>query len=308
MNSPSSRLPASGLLCLFIVYVVWGSTYLGIRVAVREGSGFTPFALGASRTALAAILLFLWVAFRRNRNSPFLPTRNDARTLAVSSFAMWIGGNALVMAAERHVDSGIAALLVGTTPIFMTLVESIWDRRRPTLVLSLSMLLGFLGLTVLTLPLFRHGTRADAISAVMLLIAPLSWGFGSVLLARRPVGLPLFVSAGYQQLFAAVFFSLFALGFGEPLPAPTHDAFLAFLYLAVMGGVVSFTAYLTALKTLPVSVVSTYAYVNPVIAVILGALILDESLTIYTLLGSVLIGGGIFGVFRSKGASRKAEG
>jgi drug/metabolite transporter (DMT)-like permease len=269
-------------------------------VAVREGGGFTPFALGASRTAIAAVLLFLWARLRNETAHSFLPTKKDAITLLVSSFAMWIGGNALVMVAERHVDSGLAALLVGTTPIFMTIVESVWDRKKPSLTLVLSMVIGFLGLGLLTLPLFRHGTRADAVSAAMLVIAPLSWGFGSVLQARRGISLSLSVSAGYQQLFASVFFLLFAIGFGEPVPSPSTDALIAFWYLVIMGSVVSFTAYLIALKSLPVSVVSTYAYVNPVIAVLLGALFLDEALTLYTLIGSALIVVGIFGVFRGK--------
>jgi drug/metabolite transporter (DMT)-like permease len=302
MCSESSRYKAAGLISLGIIYVVWGSTYLAIRVAVKQGSGFTPFALGAWRTALSAAVLFLWAFLQsKDKKQIFrLPSKQDATTIVVSALAMWIGGNAMVMTAEQHVDSGIAALLVGSMPIWMTLIEAVWDRRRPSFMLSISMLTGFGGLIVLTLPILKHGTRADVLSAAMLLFAPVSWGFGSVFQARRPVGFTPAASAGCQQAAAAVFFLILALAAGDPFPAPTPQALAAGLYLAVMGGAVTFTAYLTALKLLPVPLVSTYAYVNPVIAVILGFLILDEPITIYTQIGSLLIILGIAGVFRDK--------
>ena len=304
-TAPSSRSPLTGWISLSIIYVVWGSTYLGIRITMAEGSGFTPFALGASRCAVSGTVLLAIVLFK-NRKSPIrFPSRRDLLTVFISALTMWIGGNALVMIAERHVDSGTAALLVGTIPLWMTVIDAIWDRHRPGLLLIVSMLLGFSGLTVLTLPLLRHGTHADIVSAALLLIAPLSWAFGSVIQARRPMSLSPTGSAAALQWAAAVLFFLLALIARDPFPSPTPKALAAAAYLAIMGGVVAFTAYLVALKLLPTATVSTYAYANPVIAVFLGFLILDETITIYTVTGSALILLGIFGVFQSKKTDRK---
>lgn len=127
-----SNRPVSwtGLFHLFVVYLVWGSTYLGIRVAVREGSGFPPFLLGASRTLTAAALLFAWNLLRRQR---IRPCRNEWMTLLPAGLLLWVGGNGLVNWAEQRADSGYAALLVGAMPIWVVLMESLVDRRRPTL-------------------------------------------------------------------------------------------------------------------------------------------------------------------------------
>jgi drug/metabolite transporter (DMT)-like permease len=291
----------AGLIHLFVVYVVWGSTYLAIRLAVREGSGMGPFLLGATRTLAAGTILLGWNMLRRNR---LRPTRGEAFVLATSGLLLWLGGNGLVNWAEQHADSGYAALLIGTTPLWLAVVESLLDRRAPTFRLTAALLVGFAGLGLLTYPEIRHGGEADLLSLIALLLAPMSWVTGSVLLARRPVKLSPTLSSGYQQLTGSAGFFLVAWLLGEPMMNPTAEAWGAWAYLVVAGSVIAFTSYIFALRLLPPSVVMTYAYVNPVIAVFLGWLILDEPITGWTVGGTVLILLGIAGVFHEKRSKR----
>ena len=150
------------------------------------------------------------------------------------------------------------------------------------------------------LDIFCIMRRADLKSILALLGASLSWATGSVLQGRRPVSLAPQVSAGYQSLAGAVGFVILVALTGEPQPAPTLPALLALGYLAIFGSVVAFTAYVITLRDLPMSVAMTYAYVNPVIAVFLGNLILKEPITIWTIMGAALVILGVAGVFRAR--------
>ncbi len=296
-------LPLAGLLNLLVTYIVWGSTYLAIRVAVREGAGWGPFWLGASRVLVAAAVLFL---FNRLRGTRLRPTRFEFGVLAATGLLLWVGGNGAVNWAEARIDSSLAALIVGTMPIWVALMESLMDRRPPSFLLSGSLALGFAGLVVLTLPKLREGVTGDLLGIVVVVFAAVSWGFGSIILSRKPLALDPIVVAGWQQLVGGVGFTLIALAVHEPLPDPTPEAWLAWSYLVVFGSLLAYTSFVYALKLLPTSVVTTYAYVNPVIAVLLGWLILSEPVTGYTLAGMVLIVGGVYGVFRDKGKRRPA--
>jgi drug/metabolite transporter (DMT)-like permease len=286
-----------GLAHLFVVYLVWGSTYLAIRVAVRDGNGFPPFLLGASRTLAAAVLLLLWNAARRSR---LRPTRGEWPALMVSGLLLWIGGNGLVNWAEQRADSGYAALLVGTTPMWVALVESAIDRRAPTWRMGAALAVGFLGLGALTYPVIRLGVRADHWAVAALLCAPLSWGIGSILQSRRPARLSPTASSAYQQLVGGVAFLLISLAIHERRPDPTLRVWLSWGYLVVAGSLIAFTSYLQALRLLPTRIVMTYAYVNPVIAVFLGWLILRERITGWTVAGTILILMGVAGVFHER--------
>jgi drug/metabolite transporter (DMT)-like permease len=283
-----------GLVHLLVVYIVWGSTYLGIRIAVREGTGFPPFTMAGTRVLAAGLLLLLLGALM-HRN--LRPTRSDLVVFASSGLLLWLGGNGLVTWAEQRAESGYAALLVGSAPIWTTIVESVLDRRPPTLRLLGALLIGLAGVGVLNLPVLRHGSTADVLSAGALLLAVMSWGLGSVFQKRRPVSLSGEANAAYQLLFGSVALLIVAAASGEPRPAPTPAAFAAWGYLVVFGSVIAFTSFVKALQLLPVSVVMTYAYVNPVIAVLLGRLILGERITMWTLAGSVLVILGVMGVF-----------
>lgn len=296
-------LPVAGLLNLLVLYVVWGSTYLAIRFAVREGAGWGPFWLGASRVLLAAAVLFLVNAMRGAR---LRPTRTEMVILVGTGLLLWLGGNGAVNWAEQRVDSGLAALIVGTMPIWVALMESVIDRRPPSLLLMASLLVGFVGLAVLTAPMLTDGVTGDVLGIVAVVFAAITWGMGSIWLNRRPLKLDPLVVSGWQQLVGAAGFSLFAMGVGEAAPDPTPVAWAAWAYLVVFGSLLAFSCFVYAVKVLPTAIVMTYAYVNPVIAVLLGWLVLSEPITVYTVAGMALIITGVVGVFRDK--AKRNEG
>jgi drug/metabolite transporter (DMT)-like permease len=284
-----------GIANLLVVYFVWGSTYLAIRVGIRSGAGFEPFWFGGLRVLAAAVILIGWGLIRRNR---ILPSRRDIIVLAAAGFLLWIGGNGLVIIAEKRVDSSLAALIVSITPIWVAVIDSILDKRLPSFQFALALITGFGGVLLLSYPVLSSGIRADILSVMYLFLATISWSSGLVLQTRRPVDLSRGVSSGYQQLFGGIFYVLIALMAKEHLPTPTTEAWLAWGYLVIFGSLLAFTSFVTALQLLPTSIVTTYAYVNPVIAVLLGWLILGEPVTIWTLGGGLLVLLGVMGIFR----------
>ena len=294
MNRP--RISWTGLLALFVVYIVWGSTYLAIRYAVRMGSGFPPFSMAGTRVLLGGSILLLIALGLRQRTRP---TRAEFGWLALSAFLLWNGGNGLVSWAEQRAPSGYAALVVGTTPIFSAVIEALFSRRRPSAGLLLALVVGFAGLFLLTQPILHAGGRSDYLTTLALVGAPLSWSVGSTLQKRHPVAMPIAVTAGWQQILGGVGFLVLLTATGEPTPHPSAAAWWAWGYLVIFGSV-AFAAFLLALRHLPMPIVMTYAYVNPVIAVLLGWFFLHEEVTLTTVGGMLLILTGVAGVFRQK--------
>jgi drug/metabolite transporter (DMT)-like permease len=291
-----ASITSKGILNLAVVYVIWGSTYLAIRIAVREGAGFPPFALAASRVLAAASILFVWTVLRRGR---LRPSRGELVVLAGSGVLMWVGGNGLVTWAETRADSGLAALIVGIMPIWAVLIESIIDRRVPSKKLMVSLLLGFAGVALLFRPVLREGIGGDLPSLVALVLAPLWWALGSIWLQRRPTKLGILAISAWQQFFGGLAFLVLMFAFREPLPTPTGEAWLAWIYLVVFGSVLAFSSYMVVLRLLPVQIGMTYAYANPVIAVFLGWMILSEQVTLWTFGGAAFVVLGIAGVLNN---------
>ncbi len=302
---PDASARRAGFLHLSIVYVVWGSTYLAIRIAVRPEGGFPPFALGSLRMLLAGGILLGWAAIRGTRVAL---SRRDAVTLAAAGLLMLPLGNGLVNWAERRADSSYAALLVGSLPIWTAVIEAVLDRRRPTLRLALSLAVGFGGLVLLVAPGLAKAGAADAGAIVALLVAPITWALGSVLQTRRPVSVGPVASAGYLHLFGAAGFLVLFLALGETLPRPSAAAWGAFSYLVLAGSVGAFTSFVRVLRLLPMGVVMTYAYVNPVIAVVLGAVFLRERVTWTGVAGMALVLAGVWGVLGDKFRRSPAPG
>jgi drug/metabolite transporter (DMT)-like permease len=286
-----------GLVHLLVIYVVWGSTYLGIRVAVREGAGFPPWIMGATRTLVSGGLLLLWAVLLKKRVKL---TKYEIGVLAGSGLLLWLGGHGLVVWAEQRAHSLFAALIIGAEPIFVALTEVFLDRRLPSPAFVLSLIVGFAGIAVLSAPILTSGITADILSLAALLIAAISWGLGSILQQRKPVDISTTTSSGYQLVFGGVGLAVTALLVREPLPTPTTEAWMAWLYLVIFGSLVAFTSYVQALQLLPLSIVMTYPYVNPVIAIFLGWLILDEPVTIWTITGAALVMLGVAGIFRTR--------
>ncbi len=290
------NLSKKGLFHLFIVYTVWSTTYLGMRVGVDPANGFPPFLFGALRLGAAALILF---ALARLQHFTIKPTRQELVSLALVGNLLWMGGNGLVLWALQFADSGFASLIVASAPIWATMIELVLYKKKPSTVLLIALFVGFIGVAALSAPSLGKGS-AQAFAVVALLVAAVSWALGSVIQTRRPVNLPPQVMSAYHQLFASVGFLLCSQLLGEPSPQPNLSAWLAWLYLVSFGSVFAFTSYIYSLKLLPINIAMTYAYVNPVLALFLGWLLLNEPIGIWTILGAALVLVSVFGIFSAK--------
>ncbi|MDP6726005.1 MAG: EamA family transporter [Candidatus Marinimicrobia bacterium] len=293
-----NKLSLSGLVHLFIVYVVWGSTYLGIRVAVQEGSGFPPIIMSATRVFAGSIILITLAKFIQKQTLRL--TKDEWIVLSVSGLALWWGGNGLVALAETTVTSGYAALIISCTPIWVAIIEAIIDKKRPTMLLVISLLIGVAGIAVLNWPAIQTGNMKSLWGGFLLVIAGLSWGAGSIYQKRKNVKSSPEVSSAIQQLSGSIALLITSFIISEPLPNPVPSAWWAWGYLIIFGSVIAFTSFVKALKLLPPNIVFTYAFVNPVVAVILGFLVLGEPVTRWTFGGAVLVIIGVLGVFKEQ--------
>ncbi len=295
------QVTLAGVLNLLVVYVVWSSTYLAIRVAVREGSGFPPFTMAGLRIGAAGLLLLLFALVTRAR---VRPTSAELGVLAVSAVLLWVGGNGLVSWAVQHAHSGYAALLIGSTPIWVAVMEVIVDRRAPSAWLIGALLVGLAGVALLSAPVLASGAPADLGAVAALLLAAISWGAGSLFQKRREIRLGVAAAAGYQSVIGGAILLGIAVVAGEPPATPSLEAWLAWGYLLAFASVLAFPAFVQVLRLLPMSVGMTYAYVTPVGAVILGWWLLGEPITPHTVIGAALVLLGVAGVFHEQFRSR----
>lgn len=245
---------------------------------------------------MAALILF---ALARLQHYTVKPTRRELFSLFLVGNLLWMGGNGLVLWALQFADSGFASLIVASTPIWATLIELVQYKKKPSTVLLVALLVGFLGVAALSAPSLGKGS-AQAFAVIALLIAAVSWALGSVIQTHRPVNLPPQVMSAYHQLFASVGFLLISLLIGEPTPQPNLSAWLAWMYLVGFGSVFAFTSYIYSLQLLPINIAMTYAYVNPVLALFLGWLLLNEPIGLWTILGAALVLVSVFGIFSAK--------
>ena len=290
-------------LALGIVYVVWGSTYLAIAIAVQT---LPPLLYSGVRFALAGLILAGWLALR---GVDLRISRRELGGAAAVGILMLAGGNGLVSLAERTVPSGVAALIVASIPLWIVVYRMIAGERMGRDLLS-GVLLGLVGVAVLVVPGGLNGT-VDPIGALMLFGATLSWALGTFLSPRLETPRNALVSTAYQMLAGCVVLTVAAPGKGEvaQLNPATFSArsLIAFAYLVVFGSLVAYSAYTWLLQNTSVSLVSTYAFVNPVVAVVLGALILAEPITPTIVVGAAIIVVAVaFIVFRQN-AARRAE-
>ena len=301
----STPLPTVGLFHLGIVYVVWGSTYLAFRVGVGPGGGFEPFMMGAVRFIPAALLLLGFAILQRGR---IRLSRDEFWMLAISGITLWVGGSGLILIASKYTASGYAALMIGATPIWAAIIEGILGRKRPSNWLVAGLLLGMVGIMVLSTPKLMENSQTSLFAFILLVISPILWTAGSIYSQRRQPQLEPVVVSAYQQLFGGIGFLLLSPVLGERWGNPSTAGWLALIYLIIFGSLIAYTSYILAIRLLPLSIVTTYAYVNPVVALILGWLILSEPITTWTIAGSGLILLGVGLVFRSRRGSTQASG
>ncbi|MDW2980331.1 MAG: drug/metabolite exporter YedA [Rhodanobacter sp.] len=269
-------------LALLALYVIWGSTYLGIRFALES---WPPFLLAGVRFLGAGVALY---GFLRWRGMP-PPTREQWRNAAVTGLLLLGLGNGLVCFAEQRVSSGIAAVAVASMPLFAALFSGLygeWPRRRE----SIGLAIGFAGVIVLNL---GSSLAGSTIGAAALLVAAAAWAFGSVW-SRRKVMPPGPMNTAAQMICGSVALLGFALLSGERLPVhPSLRSTLAIAYLAVFGSIVAFSAYLYVLKHARPALATSYAYVNPPVAVLFGVLLAGEHVGPFDLTGMAIILAGV---------------
>ena len=283
---------------LLIVYIVWGSTYLGIRVAVQEGSGFPPMIMSATRVFAGSLILVALARFIQKQSLRL--TKEEWVVLSVSGLALLWGGNGLVAIAEMTVPSGYAALIIACTPIWVAVIESVLDKKRPSVFLVISLLIGVAGIAVLNWPAIVAGNLNDLKGLFLLIIAGLSWGAGSIYQKRGNIHTAPEISSAVQQFTGGIALLITSFIISEPTMNPVPSAWWAWGYLIIFGSVIAFTSFVKALKLLPPNVVFTYAFVNPVVAVILGFFILGEPITPWTFAGATLVIIGVLGVFKEQ--------
>ncbi len=297
------NLSRLGLFHLLVVYTVWSSTYLGFRVAI-VGGGWEPFVLGAARFIPAGLILLGYAYWRKMRLQVSL---GDLNFLAVSGLVLWIGGNGLILIAAQYAPSNYQALMVAASPIWANSLEAILSRKLPSPLLIVGLLVGLLGIGVLSVPKLAEPVHTSLLSVVLLLIAPMCWAGGSVLTQRRNLQLDAVVVSGYQQLFGGLGFALISPLLGEHWVNPTSAGWWALIYLIIAGSLIAYTSFILAVRLLPLPIVMTYAYVNPVFTTILAWFLLREGITVWTIGGAVFVLIGVGLVFRSRSLEAKPK-
>lgn len=284
------------------VYIIWGSTYLAIRIAIET---LPPFLMAGVRFLIAGMLLYGWSIGRAESS----PTRAQWRAAAVIGALLLLGGNGAVVWAEQLVPSGMTALLVAVVPVWMVLLNWLWLKgRRPGGSTVLGLVLGFAGLALLVGPdSLIGGGAVHPIGALVLMIGCVSWAVGSIYSkgAAQPTA-PL-LATGMQMLVGGALLVLAGLLTGEParleLAAVSLRSALAMMYLIVFRAIIGFSAYTWLLRVVHPARVSTYAYVNPVVAVILGWALAGEAFTPRMALATVVIISGVLLVTRDHGTA-----
>jgi drug/metabolite transporter (DMT)-like permease len=276
-------------LALFALFVIWGSTYLGIRFALES---YPPFLLAGVRFLCAGVAMYGFLRLR-GMAAPTLPQWRNAAFTGLLLLGM---GNGLVCFAEERVSSGIAAVSVASMPLFAALFSGMyghWPNRRETVGLAI----GFAGVIVLNLGSSLSGSPVGALS---LLVAAACWAFGSVWSRGRDMP-PGPMNTAAQMLCASVALLLVGYAGGEHLPAhPTLQATLALAYLAIFGSIIAFSAYLYVLKHARPTLATSYAYVNPPVAVLFGVLLAGEHVGPYDLAGMAIILVGVVAITLAK--------
>ncbi|HEV2901906.1 MAG TPA: EamA family transporter [Gaiellaceae bacterium] len=289
-------------IALGTIYVVWGSTFLAIAVVVRD---LPPFLSMALRHLVAGTLLFAWVMVRRREREPL--GWRQWRAAFVFGGALFLVGHGGLAWAQQDVPSGIAALLVGTIPLWFAILARIFMGERLGGRAFAGLILGFAGLALLVDPSGEEG--AEPIGALVIVLGALGWSAGSIYSQRSALPKDTLLGAAMGMLAGGALLAVVSGGRGEWNDATfTSDALLATAYMVVVGSLIGFSAYVWLLKTVPASTVSTYAYVNPVIAVLLGWAFNDEVITGRTLVaGAAIVLGVALMVSRSTEKEPAAE-
>jgi drug/metabolite transporter (DMT)-like permease len=278
---------------LLVVYIVWGSTYLAIRYAVET---IPPFLMAGTRFLIAGTILYGW---RRLAGDP-APTRKQWIASAVIGLLLLFGGNGLLSWAEQNVPSGVAALLIGAVPLWMTLIEALRPGgSRPNFLGVIGLVIGFGGIVLLVGPSLFSGGKADLhpLGIAILLVAALSWSLGSIYSRHADLPSSSLLGTGMEMLAGGVGLYLAGTIADEWKSLVISNialrSWLGLAFLVIFGSMIAFSCYAWLLRAAPVSLVSTYAYINPLVAILLGSLFAQEVLTARILIAALVIVGSV---------------
>jgi drug/metabolite transporter (DMT)-like permease len=289
-------------IALVVVYIVWGSTYLGIKIAVDT---IPPLLAAGSRFLTAALLLAGILALR---GTSLRITRAQVGASAIAGGLLLGLGVGLVHVAETRIDSSVAAMIAGTVPL-QIIVLRLLASENPARATRLSTLTGLAGLLLVVAP--GLGAGSTALGLAVMISASVSWSIGSFLSKRLTLPGDPFVATAWEMAFGGTFLMLGALAFGEygELSSSTFalDSMLAWAYLVVMGSLVGFSAYAWLLRVAPISLVVTHQYVNPLVAIVLGMAFLGERPSPWTLAGAALVIGAVYVAIKSEFPRRAAR-
>jgi drug/metabolite transporter (DMT)-like permease len=290
-------------LGLLVLYIVWGSTYLGIAIAVET---IPPFLMAAIRFVLAGLVLLTWSIARGGR-SFVPPTRREWRDSAIVGALLLGGGMGMVAWGEQTIPSGITALLIAMMPVWVAIFGRVFLGERLPRLAVIGIVVGFAGVAILVGPTAFGATGAlDPAGLAAIIISPIAWSIGSLFASHRAV-LPRqpLVSTGAQMLTGGLVLAAMAAVTGEfgrfDPAAVSSESFWALAYLTVIGSLLAFTAYGWLLRVAPLPFIATYAYVNPVVAVILGAIVLQEPLDARTIVAGGVIVAAVALIVTSRG-------
>lgn len=282
-------------LGLGILYAVWGSTYLAIAVAVDT---MPPFLMAALRFGLAGFVLLGWVALRQ-RGEFRLPGRREVRDTSIVGALLLGGGMGMVAWGEQTIPSGIAALLIALMPVWVAVFGRLFLGERLPRIAGIGIVVGFVGVAILVGPTALGASDAlDAVGLAAIIVSPIAWSIGSLYASHRAV-LPRhpLIATGSQMVAGSAVLAVMSVATGEPgrfdATAVSTESFAAFLYLTVVGSLLAFTTFGWMLRVAPLPLVATYAYVNPIVAVFLGALVLGEPIGPRTLVAGAIIVGAV---------------
>lgn len=292
-------------LALLALYLVWGSTYFGIKVAIET---IPPFFHAALRFLISGLILVIW---QKAAGHP-LPTRRQWISTAIIGTLLLLGGNGLVSWAEQFIPSGVAALIIGSVPLFLVIAEAIRPRGvKPNWFTILGLLIGFIGIFILVGPAEISGSneRLDPFGVIALLSACVLWAAGSVYSKSADLPKSTLMTTGAEMLMGSLGLLIVSLLTGElkgwEVAGVSARSMYGLVYLILIGSLVGFGSYVWLLQNAPISLVATYAYVNPIVAILLGNSLGDEPLEPRIWIATAIIIGSVIFINSSKPGLRK---
>ncbi len=307
-NQTTARVSLVLIAAFAAVYIFWGSTYLAIKYAIET---LPPFLMAGSRFLIAGSILYVWARFSADYEKP---TLKHWRTSLIVGTLLLLGGNGCVVLAEHYISSSLAALLIAVEPFWIVLLSWLWlGGNRPNWKVALGLVVGFAGVYLLVggqNSSNANGGNHQILGAFLVMTAALSWASGSIYGLRATTPKSSVLTSGMQMLSGGFVLTLVGTFAGEwtkfNIADVSRNSWLGFAYLLIFGSIVGFTAYSWLLKNAAPSLVATYAYVNPVVAVFLGWLVAGESLSLQMLVGAAVIVSSV-ALITSTGESKNEE-